>query len=193
MSNLSSEYSDRRHNLYSEVDWKPCLDSELSSHSVLVMRWREHDYFIFCVEIVTINKENIMSFYRTLFAAIAAIAIASPVFAEDATPAPAGSTSAPSASATTAPATENSSMTQPSTSSEQGAATEAKVNVNKATAKDLMKVKGINASKARHLVACRKKQNNHAFKSLDDIAKCKGFTKMKAEDLKAIEDQLTVE
>jgi competence ComEA-like helix-hairpin-helix protein len=129
-----------------------------------------------------------MSFYRTLLAAIAAIAIASPVFAQDVTSAPAESTTA-------APATE--SVTQPSPSSEQGAAAataEAKVDVNKATAKELVKVKGISASKARALVACRKKQKpDHVFKSLDDISKCKGFTKMKTDDLKAIEDQLTIE
>lgn len=124
-----------------------------------------------------------MSFYRTLLAAVAAIAIASPVFADDTTPAESNATAAP---------TENSSMMQ---STEQGAATEAKVNLNKATPKELMKVKGINASKARALVACRNKQADKTFKSVDDISKCKekAITKIKADDLKAIQDQLTVE
>jgi competence protein ComEA len=53
-----------------------------------------------------------------------------------------------------------------------------------------MKVKGINASKARAIVAYRKKHGN--FKTLDDLAKVKGFTKMKSNDLQAIQDQLTV-
>lgn len=54
-----------------------------------------------------------------------------------------------------------------------------------------MKVKGINASKARAIVAYRKKHGD--FKSTDDLAKVKGFTKMKPDQLKAIQDQLSVE
>ena len=126
-----------------------------------------------------------MSFYRTLLAAVAAIAIASPVFAN-------GTTSAPAEDATATAPAENGSMQ--ATSSEQNA-TEVKVNLNKATPKELMKVKGINASRARALVACRNKQADKAFKSVDDISKCKekAITKIKADDLKAIQDQLTVE
>jgi DNA uptake protein ComE-like DNA-binding protein len=136
-----------------------------------------------------------MSFYRTLLAAIAAVVIATPVFAEDATSVPAESTaSVPAESAATAPSTENGNAQASIAAEENGVATEAKVNLNKATAKDLMKVKGINASKARALVACRKKQKpDHVFKSVADISKCKGYTKMKADDLKSIQDQLTVE
>lgn len=120
-----------------------------------------------------------MSFYRTLLAALAAVVIASPVFAEDMTP---------STDATT-PAAET---TQASTDAAAPAATtDAKVNVNKASVKELVKVKGLNASKARAIVAYRKK--NGDFKSVEDLAKVKGMKKMKAEDLKAIEDQLTIE
>jgi competence protein ComEA len=130
-----------------------------------------------------------MSFYRTILAAVAAAAIASPVFADDSAMQSSSATQSPSAAA--APA-QGSSMSQPSASTESNAATtETKVNINKASAKDLMKVKGINASKARAIVAYRKKHGD--FKSLDDLAKVKGFTKMKAEDMKAIEDQLTIE
>jgi competence protein ComEA len=119
-----------------------------------------------------------MSFYRTLLAALAAVVIASPVFAEDM-----ATTDA------TAPAAE---ATQASTDAAAPAAmTDAKVNVNKASVKELVKVKGLNASKARAIVAYRKK--NGDFKSVEDLAKVKGMKKMKAEDLKAIEDQLTVE
>lgn len=119
-----------------------------------------------------------MSFYRTLLAALAAVVIASPVFAEDATP---STDATPAAEATTTATTDAAAP----------AAMEAKVNVNKASAKELMKVKGLNASKARAIVAYRKK--NGDFKSVEDLAKVKGLKKMKAEDLKAIEDQLTIE
>ncbi len=133
-----------------------------------------------------------MSFYRTVLAAVAAIAIASPVFAQSSMSAPA----APSDMGSAPAATSNqngSSMTAPSSSDQSSAAMESKVNLNKATAKELMKVKGINASKARALIACRKKQKGHTFSAVEDIAKCKGFTKMKDEEIKKIEDQLTAE
>lgn len=118
-----------------------------------------------------------MSFYRTLLAAVAAIALATPVFADDTAPA-AASTS-----------TDSSMTTQ---TAENGAmSTETKMNVNKATAKDLMKVKGLNAAKARAIVAYRKKHGD--FKTLDDLSNVKGFKKVKPDMMKEIQDQLTVE
>jgi len=126
-----------------------------------------------------------MSFYRTLLAAFAAVVIASPVLAQDASTTAASSENAPAATENAQPAA--------ASSEQSSAATDAKVNVNTATAKELMKVKGMNASKSRSLVACRKKQKDGKFASVEDISKCKGFTKMKADDLKAIEDQLSVE
>jgi competence protein ComEA len=111
-----------------------------------------------------------MSFYRSILAAVAAVAIASPVFADD--------------SATTS--TDNNATTTTTQSTEQ-----TKVNLNTASAKDLVKVKGLNAAKARAIVAYRKKHGN--FKSIEDLANVKGFKKMNADSLKAIEDQLTVE
>lgn len=120
-----------------------------------------------------------MNFYRTLFAAIAAIGIASPVFADD--------TAMQAAPVAT---TETTSM-QPSASTEQSTpAAEVKVNVNKASAKDLLKVKGINASKARAIVSYRKKHGE--FKAMDDLAKVKSLGKLKAPELKAIRDQLSL-
>ena len=74
----------------------------------------------------------------------------------------------------------------------QPAATlEAKVNLNKATVKELMKVKGINAAKARAIVAYRKKHQR--FTVGNELAKVKGFKKMKPERLKEIEDQVSVD
>lgn len=122
-----------------------------------------------------------MSFYRNILAAVAAIALVSPVFADD-TAAPASTETTPAAQTETS---------APASTEQKAAATETKVNVNKATAKELMKVKGLNASKARAIVAYRKK--NGDFKSLDDLSSVKGFKKMKSERLKEIQDQLTVE
>ena len=125
-----------------------------------------------------------MSFYRTLLAAVAAVVIATPVFAEDTS----ATTTTPSTeqNATTTNTTASSEATTTSTATEQN-----KVNVNTATAKDLMKVKGLNAAKARAIVAYRKK--NGDFKSLDEIANVKGLKKIKPDSLKTIEEQLTLE
>jgi competence protein ComEA len=117
-----------------------------------------------------------MSFYRTLLATLAAVAIASPVFADDTT--------------TTTGTTGNDTTATQTTATDQGmTGTEAKININTATAKQLMTVKGINSSKARAIVTYRKKHGN--FKSLNDLNKVKAFTKMNSTDLKAIQDQLT--
>lgn len=122
-----------------------------------------------------------MSFYRTLLAAVAAVALAAPVFADDTT----GSTQAPADN--TAQVQADNSATQ---TSEQGTE-QSKVNVNKATTKDLAKVKGLNASKARAIVAYRKKHGD--FKSLEDLNNVRGFKRMKSDNIKEIQDQLTVE
>lgn len=126
-----------------------------------------------------------MSFYRSLLAAVAAIAIASPVFADD---------------TASTPSTENavqlsdSSTTTTTTTDETTTVTEdqtTKVNLNTASAKELMKVKGLNASKAKAIVAYRKKHGS--FQSTADIAKVKGFKKLSTDSLQVIQDQLTVE
>lgn len=114
-----------------------------------------------------------MSFYRSLIAAVAAFTMAMPIFAQ-----------------TTAV---NPSLLTPAvtTSANASASKETKLNINKASAKDLMKLKGFNASKARAIVAYRKKQGD--FKSLDELASVKGFKKMKPDSIKEVQDQLTVE
>lgn len=66
-----------------------------------------------------------------------------------------------------------------------------KINVNQATVRDLMKVKGINASRARAIVAYRKKHG--AFKAVQDIGIVKGFKKMKAARLQEVESQLSID
>lgn len=111
-----------------------------------------------------------MSFYRNVLAVVAAAALISPVFAEDAV-APTSAT--------------------PADTTMQQSADVAKVDLNKATAKDLMKVKGLNAAKARAIVAYRKK--NGDFKTVEDLNNVKVLKKMKPEALAAVEGQLTVQ
>lgn len=122
-----------------------------------------------------------MSFYRSVLAAVAAVVIASPVFADDTTTT---TTTTPTGNETTVQTTSDATTTTTTT-------VEGKVNINKATAKELMKVKGLNASKARAIVAFRKK--NGDYKTTDDLANVKGFKKMTPETLKEITDQLSVE
>ena len=157
-----------------------------------------------------------MSFYRSALAAIAAIVLVTPVFAdEDASVAPqalAENNAAPvqlaennvaennlaeNNAAQVAPVAENDAapMQVADNSMQAGdqatMAGEAKVNINKATVKELMKVKGMNAAHARALVAYRKKHGD--FKNLADMKNVKGFKKMKEEKLMEMETQLTVE
>lgn len=108
-----------------------------------------------------------MSVYRLMLASLAAAFLASPVFADDATATPQEAAAAMQA----APAP--------------------KVNLNTATAKDLMKVKGLNASRARAIVVYRKKHGD--FKDVQDLSSVKGFKKMKPDALAQITDQVTVQ
>lgn len=114
-----------------------------------------------------------MSFYRSLIAAIAAIAIASPVFADD-TMSTTGSQSTEATTTTTTASTEQTT----------------KVDINAASVTDLVKVKGLSRAKAKAIVSYREK--NGKFTSLDDLNNVKGFKKMKTEKLKEIQDQLTI-
>lgn len=125
-----------------------------------------------------------MSFYRSILAAVAAIAIASPVFAEDA--------AAPQATASTEATQVAPSADASAASAEQSAtASESKVNINKATAKELMAIKGITSSRANAIVKFRKQHGD--FKSTDDLANVRGFKKMKSDKMKEITDRLTIE
>jgi len=111
-----------------------------------------------------------MSLSRSILAVVAALAIASPVFADD--------------SASTTQNTSTTTTTQTATQTAQ------QVNLNTATSKELMKVKGITGSKAKAIVSYRKKHGN--FNSVDDLSKVPGFTRLKTDKLKALTDQLTV-
>lgn len=114
-----------------------------------------------------------MSFYRTLIAAVAALGLATSVFAADETSTTSSTTETPAASTETTTTT----------------TTDQKVNVNTATAKELMKVKGLNGAKAKAIVNYRKKHGD--FKSLDDLKDVKGMKKMNEKTMQEIQDQLT--
>jgi len=110
-----------------------------------------------------------MSFYRT-FIAIAAMGLASTAFAVNATH---DATPNPTAAA-----------------SQSASAQAAKINLNKATATELAQVKGLNPSKARAIVAYRKK--NGDFKSVADLKEVRGFKRMDEKTLQDITVQLTI-
>lgn len=114
-----------------------------------------------------------MSLYRSLLAAAAALVLAMPAFADE--------TQATDQAAQ--PAAPSSEQAAP-------AAQQTKVDINKASVKDLTKVKGISAAQAKAIIAYRKK--NGDFKSLDDLKNVKGFKKMNSDQMKDIQDQLTV-
>lgn len=123
-----------------------------------------------------------MSFYRTFIAAVAAMGLATAVFAEDAT-----TNAAPATDKNQAAQTQSVDQAANTTATD---ATQDKVNLNKATAKELAKVKGVSMSKAKAIVAYRKKHGD--FKSLDELKEVKGFKKMDDKTLKGIQDQLDV-
>lgn len=114
-----------------------------------------------------------MSFYRPLLAAAAALAFALPAFADE------------------APATTEQAVQPLAQASEQAAVPSevVKVDINKATAKDLAKVKGMSPAQAKAIVVYRKK--NGDFKSLEDLKNVKSFKKMNVEQMKDLEEQLT--
>lgn len=108
---------------------------------------------------------------RTLMVAIAALGLATAALPEDAT------------TATTA-------TTTTTTTTQTATTTQEKVNVNKATAKELEKVTGLNSSKAKAIVSYRKKHGD--FKSLDELKSVKGFKRLDKKTMQEIQDQLTV-
>ena len=53
-----------------------------------------------------------------------------------------------------------------------------------------MKVKGLNAARAKAIVTYRKKHGD--FKSIDELKEVKGFKKMNEKKMQEYQDQLTV-
>lgn len=136
-----------------------------------------------------------MSFYRKVLAAVFAMSLTTGVFAEDAAnnaTNPTTENNAPTANTLTeASAANTSEATQPQAqAADQTTASAEKVDVNKADAKELMKVKGISAARAKAIISYRNKHGN--FKSIDDLKEVKGFKRMNEKTMQKITDQLTV-
>lgn len=129
-----------------------------------------------------------MSLYRTLLAAVAAIALAAPAFAEETITVPAGTSKTESVGGIQVEA--DASQAQQAATEAQQPGAQTKLNLNTASAKELKMVKGLNPAKARAIVNYRKKHGN--FQSIDDLKNVSGFKKMKDEDMKSIQDQLTI-
>lgn len=126
-----------------------------------------------------------MSFYRAIIAVVAAFGLATAVLAEDMNSNTTQDPSMDNAQQQAAPAQSADNQAGSTTTTDQN-----KVNLNTATAKELMTVKGLNASKAKAIVKYRSKHGE--FKSLDDLKQVKGFQKMKAKNLKNLQEQLTI-
>jgi competence protein ComEA len=132
-----------------------------------------------------------MSIYRRLILAVAALGLATSVFAADdaaTTTATTTTTETTAAAPATAEATPAATTTETTTATTTAAAE--KVDLNKATVKDLMKVKGLSAAKAKAIVAFRKKHGD--FKAIEDLKEVKGFKKMNEKKMQEITEQLSV-
>jgi competence protein ComEA len=138
-----------------------------------------------------------MSLYRRLIVAVAAMGLATSVFAADEN---ATTTTTTTDNAAMAPATTTETAPGPTAdASKEDAATTTttttttassdKVDINKATVKELMKVKGVNAARAKAIVTFRKKHGD--FKSIDDLKEVKGFKKLSDKKFQELQDRLT--
>lgn len=114
-------------------------------------------------------------YFRAFLALLLTVAFGSYAFAENLSPA--------------SPDANTSVNDQQSAAAPHAAST--KININIANAKELMKVKGINAARARAIVAYRKKHGE--FKAVDELGNVRGFNKMKSARLQEIQSQVTVE
>jgi competence protein ComEA len=139
-----------------------------------------------------------MSIYRKLIVAVAAMSLATVVLADDAAMGTTGSTDTTTQTATPTDATTTSSATPTEATTEKTTTTTSdttttsttdKVDLNKATVKELMKVKGLNAARAKAIVTYRKKHGD--FKTVDDLKMVKGFKKINDKKMQEIADQVT--
>ncbi len=128
-----------------------------------------------------------MSLYRRLILAVAALGLATSVFAAD--EAKTTATTTTTETTATAPAAAEATPAATTTTTTTTASAE-KVDLNKATVKDLMKVKGLSAAKAKAIVTYRKKHGD--FKAIEDLKEVKGFKKMNDKKMQELTEQLTV-
>ena len=125
-----------------------------------------------------------MVFYRNSLVSLVAIIVSTVVFAGDET----RSSRAPAVQQTLAAQQVAVPVSVPSTPI---VVQDTKVNINTAAIKELMEVKGMSRVKAKNIITYRKKHGN--FKSLDELKLVKGFQKIKDENLKLIQGQLSVD
>ena len=116
-----------------------------------------------------------MSFYRTLIATVAALGLATSVFAADEASTQKLADATPVATTTTTTTETKSTTTQ--------------VNLNTASAEDLTKVKGLNKKKAEIIIKYRAENGN--FASIDDLSKVKGLG-LNAKQIKRVKSQLMI-
>ncbi len=112
-----------------------------------------------------------MSFYRTLIATVAALGLATSVFAAD---------EASTQSTTDTTAIEKTTTTK---------TTATQVNLNTATAEELTKVNGLNKKRSEMIVKYRTDNGN--FTSVDDLKKVKGLG-LSMKQMKKVKSQLTI-
>jgi competence protein ComEA len=144
-----------------------------------------------------------MSLLRKLAVAVAALSLATVVFADDTTTGTTDTTTTTTAPTSTTdtqtatPATDTSAAAADSTTKTDSSTTTTstttasadKVDLNKATVRELMKVKGVNAARAKAIVTYRKKHGD--FKSIEDLKEVKGFKKLNDKKFQLISDQVT--
>lgn len=119
-----------------------------------------------------------MSLYRNVMAVVAGLCFSMSVFAAgDAT------------NAVQNAAGQNAQAAQTSNAN-PAAMQHGKININTASLQELMNVKGMNRLKAKSIVRYR---SQHLFKSLDELSSVKGFKRLNTENLKAIQEQMSVE
>jgi competence protein ComEA len=136
-----------------------------------------------------------MSLYRKLLVAVATMGLATFVYAADegtSTTTSTDTTGTTDTTQTATPTTDTTATATPTTTTDTTTTTTAmgdKVDLNKSTAKELMKVKGINAARAKAIITYRKKHGD--FKTVDDLKEVKGFKKLNDKKMQEIVDQVT--
>ncbi len=132
-----------------------------------------------------------MSIYRKLLIAAATMVLSSYVFAADDAATTTTTSTETQTTEAAAPVEAQPAATTTTESSSSTTTTVDKVDLNKASVKDLMKLKGLNSAKAKAIVTYRKKHGD--FKSVNDLKSVKGFKKMHEDKMKEVQDQLMVD
>lgn len=120
-----------------------------------------------------------MSFYRSVIATVAALGLATSVFAADQVTT---TTQNPDATTTTTTTTTTDANTTTTSTTSQ-------INLNTATAEELAKVDGLNSKKAEMIVKYRNDNGN--FTTVNDLKKVKGLH-LNVKQMNRVKSQLMV-